>query len=506
VRETVFGTYFQDDMHLRPNLTLNLGLRYEMATVPSEIHGKLASLFSLTAPTVIVRSPLFNNPSTRDFEPRIGFSWDPFNNGKTAVRGGFGMFDVQIFPANLRHTVDGTVPFYLSANGANLPVGSFPFEAYSLLTASVNSQRAAFIDQNPGRNYVMQWNLNVQRQIASSMTGMIAYVGSRAVHNLMQTDDSSIVLPVAKTPEGYLWPLPPSNGTLLPTINPNFGRVPATFWNSDAVYHAMQLQLQKRMSHGVEAQVSYTWSRSIDSASGSTDGDQFLNGISSLFFFDPRLRRGPSDFNQTHNLTLSYTWDIPSARQLPSVLGWAASGWELGGIFQATTGTPFTVIISPDPLGINSTDPFDFPNLVPGCNPVQGGLNYLNVNCFSLPAATPDIAARCTPFLGNGNPGGIPGTCANLLGNVHRNSIIGPGLVNFDWSLFKNNYIRRISEQFNVQFRVEIFNILNHTNFNPPTANNAIFDGNGNPVQFAGQLTSTATTSRQVQFALKVIW
>ena len=509
VRETVFGTYFQDDMHLRPNLTLNLGLRYEMATVPSEIHGKLASLFSLSAPAVIVRSPLFANPSTRDFEPRLGFSWDPFRNGKTAIRGGFGIFDVQIFPANLRHTVDGTVPFYLSANGANLPVGSFgpfssPNAAYKLLSSSVNSQRAAFIDQHPRRNYVMQWNLNLQRQITSTATGMIAYVGSRAVHNLMQTDDSSIVLPSAKTPEGYLWPLPPSNGTLLPTINPNFGRVPATFWNSDAVYHALELQLQKRMSHGVEAQASYTWGRSIDSASGSTDGDQFQNGISSLFFFDPRLRRGPSDFNQTHNLTLSYTWDIPSATRLPSVLGWAASGWEFGGIFQATSGTPFTVIISPDPLGVNSTDPFDFPNVVPGCNPVQGGLNYLNVNCFALPAATPDIAAGCAPFPGNG--GGIPGTCANLLGNVRRNSLVGPSLVNFDLSLFKNNYVRRISEQFNVQFRVEIFNILNHANFNPPTANNAIFDGTGIPVPFAGQLTSTATTSRQVQFALKVIW
>ena len=503
VRETVLGAYLQDDMHLRPNLTLNLGLRYETATVPSEIHGKLASLQSLTAPTVVVRSPLFSNPSTRDFEPRVGFSWDPLSNGKTALRGGFGMFDVQIFPANLRHTVDGTVPFYLSANGANLPVGSFPFQAYSLLSASVNSQRAAYIEQHPGRNYVMQWNLNIQRQITSTATGMIAYVGSRAVHNLMQTDDSSIVLPVAKTPEGYLWPNPIASGM---TLNPNFGRVPATFWNSDAVYHALELQIQKRISHGLEGQVSYTWGRSIDTASGSTDGDQFQNGISSLFFFDPRLRRGPSDFNQKHNVTLSYTWDIPSSQKLPAGLNWAASGWQFGGILQASTGTPFTVIISPDPLGLNSTDPFDFPNIVPGCNPVQGGLNYLNVNCFALPAATPDIAARCSPFLGNGNPGGIPGTCANLLGNAGRNELVGPGLISLDLSLFKNNYVRSISEQFNVQFRVEAFNILNHANFNPPTANNAIFDGNGNPVQFAGQLTSTATTSRQIQFAIKVIW
>jgi hypothetical protein len=503
VRETVFGAYLQDDMHLRPNLTLNLGVRYEMATVPSETHGKLASLPNLTAPAVVVRSPLFSNPTRRDFEPRIGFSWDPFNDGKTAVRGGFGMFDVQIFPANLRHTVDGTVPFYQSVNGP-VPVGSFgpfsltPNPAYTTLSASGTAQRAAFIDQNPKRNYVMEWNFNIQRAIAANTTGMIAYVGSRAVHNLMQTDDSSIVLPIAKTPEGYLWPQ-----TLQPTLNPNFGRVPATLWNSDAIYHALELQVQKRLSHGLSGQVSYTWGRTIDTASGSTDGDQFRNGLSSQFFFDPRLRRGPSDFNQTHNLVVSYTWEIPSAKGLSNVLGWATGGWEFGGIFQASTGVPFTMTIAPDPLGMNSTDAFSFPDIVHGCNPVHGGLNYVNLNCFTLPQATPDIAALCVPFSG----ASVPGTCANLLGNGRRNSIVGPGLVNFDLSLLKNNRIARISERFNVQFRVEAFNVLNHANFNPPTSNSQIFNGDGSTGGLTpGLLDSTATTSRQIQVALKVIW
>jgi hypothetical protein len=517
VRETLFGVYLQDDMHLGPNLTANLGLRYEMATVPSETSGKLASLQNLTDPAVIVRSPLFPNPTLRNFEPRIGFAWDPFGDAKTAVRGGFGMFDVQTLPANLRHTVDGTVPFYESANGSNLQPGWFPFIAYTKLSSDPKAQRAAYIDQHPKRNYVMQWNLNIQRALAPNTTGMIAYVGSRAVHNLMQTDDSSIVLPMTKTPEGYLWPCAPSidsppcapgSGTRL---NTNFGRLPATLWNSDAVYHALELQVQKRMSHGLSGQISYTWGRTIDSASGSTDGDQFKNGLSSLFFFDRRIRRGPSDFNQTHNVVLSYTWDIPSPKA-PNVLGWAASGWEFGGIFSASTGVPFTVTIAPDPLGMNSTDAFSFPDKVHGCNPVHGGINYVNLNCFTLPVATPDIAGTCAPFVGNGTPQNpdFPGTCANLLGNSGRNSITGPGLVNVDMSLFKNNYVRRISEQFNVQFRMEIFNILNHANFNPPTSNSQVFDGSGislgPPLGTAGQLDTTATTSRQVQFALKVIW
>ncbi|HEY6332981.1 MAG TPA: TonB-dependent receptor, partial [Blastocatellia bacterium] len=395
MRETIFGAYLQDDMHLLPTLTLNLGLRYEMATVPSETHGHLASLQHLTDPTVIVRSPLFANPTLRNFEPRIGFAWDPFGDAKTAVRGGFGTFDVLALPANLRHTVDGTVPFYASVNGS-VPVGSFgPFAsftgtqqaAYTTLSASGTAQRAAFIDQHPKRNYVMQWNLNIQRSIGANTTGMIAYVGSRSLHNLMQTDDSSIALPMTKTPEGYLWPQ-----TLQPTLNPNFGRVPGTFWNSDGIYHALEAQMQKRLTHGLSGQVSYTWGRTIDTASGSTDGDQFRNGLSSLFFFDPRLRRGPSDFNQTNNVVFSYTWEIPSPKDVPAVLAWIAGGWEYGGIFQASTGVPFTMTIAPDPLGMNSTDAFSFPDIVPGCNPVHGGLNYVNLNCFTLPQATPDIA------------------------------------------------------------------------------------------------------------------
>jgi carboxypeptidase family protein/TonB-dependent receptor-like protein len=509
VRETIFGAYVQDDFHFRPNLTLNLGLRYEMATVPTEAHGQLASLQHLTDPTVVVKSPLFANPSLRDFEPRVGFSWDPFRNGKTAVRGGFGMFDVLVLPANLRHTVDGTVPFSLSANGANL-AGFFPTAAFNTLTADPTSERAAFIEQKPPRNYVMQWNLNIQREIASGTTAMIAYVGSHALHNTFQTDDSDSVLPIAKTPLGYLWPIP-NLASPLPTFNPNFARIALTSWNSSSLYHALELQVKKRMSHGFEAQASYTFGRSIDSSSGSTDGDQFQNGLTSMFFFDQSNRRGLSDFNQSHKLVVSYTWDVPSSKNLTGVLGWAASGWEFGGIFEASSGLPFTAIIGPDPLGMNSTDQFDLPDRVKGCNPIQGGFNYLNLSCFTLPTAPASMAAQCDP---NSFPGASPsqpapaGTvyCGNLFGNGGRNTLIGPRLVNLDFSLFKNTPIKRISEQFNVQFRFEVFNILNHANFNPPTANNQIFDGTGAPVGGAGQLNGTATTSRQLQFALKFVW
>jgi hypothetical protein len=383
-RETIFGAYVQDDFHFRPGLTLTLGLRYEMATVPTEVHGELASLLHLTDPTVVVRSPLFSNPSLRNFEPRLGFSWDPFRNGKTAVRGGFGMFDVLVLPANLRHTLDGTVPFSQSVNGPNL-MAQFPKLAFANLTNATNvppqtSERAAFIEQKPPRNYVMQWNLNIQREITPSTTVMVAYVGSHAVHNTFQTDDSDIVLPIAKTPLGYLWPRVDALGNIFvpgvcaqsdptltdppqcapaKTFNPNFARIALTTWGSGSLYHALELQVKKRMSHGFEAQASYTFGRSIDSSSGSTDGDQFQNGLTSMMYFDQGFRRGLSDFNQSHKLTVSYTWDVPSPKSLPSALGWVSSGWEFGGILEASSGLPFTAVITPDPLFMNSTDQFD---------------------------------------------------------------------------------------------------------------------------------------------------
>jgi hypothetical protein len=505
IRETLFGAYLQDDIRFRPNLTINAGLRYEIATVPSEVHGKLASLHGLTGAQIFTGNPIFSNPSLRDFEPRVGFSWDPFRDGKTAVRGGFGMFDVQILPLNLRVALQGTAPFVQSANGSNLMPGSFPSGAFATLSASPATEQAVYLQQRPPRNYVMHWNLNVQRELTPTIVAMIAYVGSRGVHNLFQTDDSSIVLPIAKTPDGYLWPTPAGSGTIL---NPNFGRVSATLWDSSSIYHALELQVKKRTSYGLQAQASYTFGKSIDSSSGSTDGDQFLNGISTLPFFSEAIRRGLSDFNQAQILTLSYTWDIPSSKQLSGALGWAAQGWEFGGILQANGGVPLTATIGPDPLGLNNTDPFDVPNRVPGCNPIHGGVDYLKVSCFALPLETPALAGRCDAFGAHAQPvpQPIPGTCANLMGNGGRNGVVGPGLVNFDVSLFKNNSVKRISEQFNVQLRVEVFNSLNRSNFNPPTSNETIFDGNGVPVPGAGEITSTATTSRQIQFALKVIW
>jgi hypothetical protein len=126
-------------------------------------------------------------------------------------------------------------------------------------------------------------------------------------------------------------------------------------------------------------------------------------------------------------------------------------------------GVPFTALIGPDPLGLNNADSYDVPNRVSGCNPIHGGVDYLNLSCFALKLETPALAGKCDAFGVHAQPPRpIPGTCANLLGNGGRNSAIGPALVNFDMSFFKNNSVKRISEKFNVQFRMEIFNSWNH--------------------------------------------
>ena len=177
----------------------------------------------------------------------------------------------------------------------------------------------------------------------------------------------------------------------------------------------------------------------------------------------------------------------------------------MGGILAAHTGVPITPVIGGDPLGENNGSPNDFPDRLrgPGCgSAVNSGSvnNYIKLNCFALPVATPAIAAECQAFAA------VPGTCANLDGNAGRNSIIGPGFLNLDFSLFKNNPIPKISESFNVQFRAEFFNILNHSNFQTPVDNSTLFNQDGTPTGGAGSLDALVGTAREIQFGLKIIF
>jgi len=479
----IFGGYIQDDIRWKPTLTFNLGMRYEISTDATEANNKLSNLPSITAAAPRLGSPIFANPTLRNFEPRVGFAWDLFGTGKTALRGGFGVFDVLPLLYEYALTELNLYPYTESGKLTSLlSQGDYPAGALPKLTPSTTA-RVSYIQPNPPRNYVLQWNVNLQQALPASTTLMVAYIGSRGIHQLFRGDDANMVLPTL-TPAGYLWPSPAGSGTV---VNPNFGRIDVSLWNSNSFYHALQLQLRKQVTHGFQIQGSYTFSRSTDEGSGSALGDPFANSISNLFWFDSRTRRGLSDFNVSHNLVINGIWDVPSPKSFLGPVKWVATGWQLGGVFQARTGLPFTPLISGDPLGTKSSSPFAFPNRLtgPGCGTgVNSGnpLQYINVNCFAAP-----------------NP-------LTLLGNAGRNSLIGPGLVNLDFSIFKNNYIPKISEAFNIQFRAEFFNSLNRANFNPPTDHLDVFDQNGVPVGGAGLIDSTSTTAREIQFAIKVIF
>jgi hypothetical protein len=311
-------------------------------------------------------------------------------------------------------------------------------------------------------------------------------------------------LPDYQVPQGYIW----SPATQGHPVNGTFGQIEGLMWIASSTYHSLQAQVKKNITHGLEAQASFTWGRSIDTSSAGSIGDNFHNSVSSLPFFSTKLNRGPSDFNVGRNLVANFEWEIPSSKSLSGIGQWALSGWQLGGIFQASSGVPFSVIITGDPLQLGNTDPFGRPSRLngPGCsNPVNPGnaFNYVKLECFGLPQTPPGLPAGvCQPFATDAT-----GTsCANLLGNAGRNQLNGPGLINFDMSLFKNMKFERISENFKAQFRVEFFNVFNHPNFAPPVDNNALFDSSGAAIAGAGTITSTVTTSRQMQLALKLIW
>jgi hypothetical protein len=546
LRQTIFGLYVQDDWRFRPNLTFNLGLRWEMSTAINDNHGGIVNLINMTDPlphcgkfvptSCAPGGPLFGNFTHRNFEPRVGFAWDPFHNGKTAVRGSFGVFD--ILPLAYQYIASATKQFPFVASGSLracstsnpdpcLHPGDFYKGAFPKISPPTGtggtSKGGNTIEQYPHRSYDMQWNLNIQRELVKNLTVMAGYVGSRGVHEPFRVDDGDIVLPTL-TPEGrWLFFNPVPNGT---KINPQFGSIGRLTYEGNSYFHALELAVQKAMSHGIQFQTSFTWGKSMDTGSAAGHGDQFSNSISSLPYYDLRMLRTRSDFDTKRTLVVSATWQVPSPKSLSGPAAWIANGWELGWIFKANDGVPFTATwgTGNDPQGLNNGDDWAFPDVLstPGCATLTNSRNpnhYIKTECFGVPTAPSpaffDAAAPlgCDPaFGGQSTDPKQPKYlwCPNLRGTAGRNLLTGPGTTNLDFSVYKNHTFKRISESFNVQFRAEFFNILNHANFAlPPIAltHTDIFDSSGNRLDTtAGVLTSTTTPGREIQFALKFGW
>ncbi len=573
LRQMVFGGYFQDDWQIKPNLTLNLGLRYEMATNPTEKYGKSLTLptpstllpcgggapLCVTAlPTSVLRNTFFSsNPTTKNFEPRLGFAWDPFKSGKTSVRGGFGIFDALPLGYELILNNNSAAPFrptfvalgpgaggFESSPGA----GTWPFSVPTLETVhnlSPVSRTWMYAQPDLKRNYVYQYNLNISRQLTPSLSLLIGYSGSHGLHNPFQADTLNTVVPHKDPATGaYYWPVnytvnqptspktvgtgyvgdpnnpcpavsfTGSNGTtaqncfLVNTSTTN--SIFNTMWQARSWYNAMQIKLDKRMSKGFQVQVAYTWSKSIDDASGSTAGDTFSADIVSEPWYDLSLDKGLSDFDVRHNLVINGLWNVPTPKNMGAFGEKALGGWQFGIITTLASGVPVSASMTAfnnafDLAGevITTNQP---PNLISGCSAqnlvnssYRTSLIYIKPGCLGFVPATAANAGICDTTR-------ITGFCPNIRGNLGRDTIIGPGLFDMDFSMFKNNYIRRISETFNVQFRAEFFNVLNHTNFAPTTNLNPFTGINGTPDPNFGKLTSTQVPNRQIQLALKMIW
>jgi Carboxypeptidase regulatory-like domain/TonB-dependent Receptor Plug Domain/TonB dependent receptor len=546
LRQNIFGVYLQDDWRWKPNVTLNLGLRYETSTVLKETSGKTANLTNLSDPLPVcgrlvqgqcsAAGAFFSNPTLKNFEPRVGFAWDVFHNGKTAVRGGIGLFDVLPLPYQFVLMTTQSAPFFSYTAVNNPGQGTF---FTGLTNFPANTLRSTYVDSHQKRNYIMQWNLNLQQQLTPTVAAMVAYVGSRGIHQPFKVDEADLVIP-SKTPNGYLWPqvdvlgnlyvpgqcdqtdpngADPSQCVAPNPINPSFGSVRGIFYEGHSYFNAFEAQLSKRMSHGLQVQGTYTWGKSMDTSSASVAGDTFGNSISSLHWFDMRLSRGLSDFNVGHTIVVNGSWELPTAKSFSAPAQWALGGWELGLIFTASDGVPFSATwgTGSDPQYTLSSDDWAFPNRLGGSrcgnltNPGNPN-NYIKTDCFAVPTAPSQafFSANCNPAPPSLGTALAPGDlrCFNLRGNAGRNILIGPGITSLDFSLFKNNYIKKISERFNIQYRAEIFNILNHPNFAPPVnpTNTDIFDGTGTLNPSAGLITRTTTTAREIQFAVKVIF
>jgi hypothetical protein len=286
-------------------------------------------------------------------------------------------------------------------------------------------------------------------------------------------------------------------------------------YQSRSWYNAMQLRLNKRLSHGFQVQGSFTWSKSIDDSSGSTAGDTFQLDPVSEPWYDLRLDKGLSDFNVGRNLTINGLYDVPAPKNLGALGEKVLGGWEVGLILALGDGVPMPVDMSGSGLAGEVIPTVEPPNVVPGCNAQSmvnssstyrsNGLLYINSNCLSLVPLTATNAPYCDASGRGFTPALAAVTCPNIRGNLGRDVIIGPGLFDTDFSLFKNNYVRRVSETFNIQFRAEFFNVLNRTNF-APTSNLSPFGSDGTPTQGFGQLGATQVDNREIQLALKLVW
>jgi hypothetical protein len=483
-RETDFEFYVNDDWKVNQKLTLNLGVRWEPTTNPVEEHNNLYLVPDLLTNTGFVNVPHVTrtNMSLHNIDPRIGIAYDPFADHKTSIRVGFGLFHDLISPSIYWAALTSTTPW---ANYNQFgPIYPNPITASS--GSLVPALSPGWDYNNKKTPYMIQYNMNVQRELTPGTVLSLGYVGARGVH-LFVGSEQNPVIPTIDAAGAYHF-ASVIGGSIVgnPRVNPHFSYLSDDIPGGYSRYNSLQVSLNRRFTRNVELQAAYTYANCMDNG-GSTLGALANNTPSnSQNPYNRALDYGPCPQDIRHALRVNGVLSLPfHGNRL-------IEGWQISGIITSSTGLPFNINNGFDSAGYNEAlqaGSVPRPNYVAGCKvEVKQVSEWFNPACFTLPP---------------------PGTLGNLGHNVGR----GPNLQDTDVSLSKET---RLTEALRVQLRAEVFNLFNHANFALPAA--SVFTG-GIPGQCqasgagcsfsngqAGQITNIVTTARQIQFGLKFLF
>jgi hypothetical protein len=491
-RQTHVGFYIQDDFNYSPQLTFNLGLRWEFVTEISEVNGRQSQLVNRSDSEFKLDAPLFNFTG-HQIQPRIGIAWDPRGDGKTAIRAGAGIFHNQLVAYWYNLAGSSLNPFSKSITlfpfSPVVPNFRIPFPDAFDLIGETTTPTILPVDPEADVPMVIHYNLNIQQELTTDTVLTVGYVGSRGTHLPRASDGNPNVFSI--DPDGSKRWRPVG---FLPRINRNFNLSLSTVNDVNSFYNSLQVGLNKRFSNNFQYQISYTWAHSIDDGSQQLGSEGRTSPQNHTDIDNRKKDRGHSIFDVRNNFVANATFDLPfgpGERWGSSTTGFAAglvSGWQINAIVAIADGSPVSVI-----NGFRRSNNGDFlnpgrPDLVPGAdnNPVLGGPDrYYDSSSFVIQEA-------------------------GTLGDLARTTLIGPGYANLDFAITKETELAGGDQPVNLQFRAEFFNILNRANFGFPDP--TLFEqpavNTDTPLRrgAAGRITKTVQDSRQIQFGLKIIF
>jgi Carboxypeptidase regulatory-like domain/TonB-dependent Receptor Plug Domain len=488
---SLFGAlYLTDTIRLRSNLTLNLGIRDEFTTGWNEKSGRAANYITdsngiLETNPIVGTSAFTQNHALKLLSPRVGLAWDVSGNGKTSIRAGFGQYYSLI--DDLSFLLNSLPPANtsISCPGAFLTLLPVTSNWVYPSTCSVAPQGVQADARTPT---VVEWNFRVEHELSRDTVLRVSYVGSHGYHGFVSIDPNSIPAQtcasatcIAGGTPGTTTSTVPMGAQYIPvTTRPNPKLGAGFFWYTEgnSSYNALQIDVVRRLSHGLQVRGNFTFSKNLDMNSALT-GAQASNQAQMVMDRNDLPRDwGPSALNVADQGSISATYQLPFGKGSRGLTEQLIGGWQLNGIATFLSGFPFTPQVGSNRSGDGDTRNPDRPSLNPAfTGPVVTGNpnQWFNPAAFLLPAA-------------------------GTWGTLGRGTYTGPGLAEVDLSLFK---AFKITERTDLQFRAECFNIANRPNFGTP---NAIVFSNGAVSPSAGLITTTVTSSRQIQFGLKLMF